>query len=591
MSGIFGIVSLDGAPIDSEVLQAMGQRVSAPFGGAYHIYECDGAALGQTGTEDPASSPKGVAVCDARIDNLDEVRARRGLDAKGGLSSEFLASYETYGRDAAKHMYGDFSFAVLDTQTRELMIGVDIFAVRPLYYHVGSEFIAFASTPDAFRCTPFVPLTPDPYRVADYLVPPLEWSDSRRTFFQRVSRVPPAHVVVIDPSGREKEHRWWRAEPQTAHGFRNAKEMGESLRPLILDAIRSRIHGEPATGLLLSGGVDSGTLLGASRAAGASIHTFSAVESNEQTCPDARFVRNMLTGHSGPCDVVSPQTPGFLSEPFREMLKHCDALFALTQAGLRAGLFWHAGRKGMKQAMVGIGPDELLAVNQSTTWALLRHLRVPSALRTLQAYRHGYSCSLPSAVIHQIVRPFLPSVVRRITGLRRPFKQRRSSDMIRVKFAQETQVWERLADAFRRTKFLPPPHGVAAMLNGNDYACAFERYAQSARPFGLTVTYPFVDRRIVDWSLALRGADWAHLPYFKGPLVAANVGWVPPAVRTRRWAQNPDFSKAFFKRHEDWTAGYVPLSARSDWVADMTSGSFPEAKRWHAAVALRWLNL
>ncbi len=589
MSGIFGIIARDGTPIDETVFQALGRHVAAPFGGAFKTYRAKGVALGQVGSELPAESPAGIAVCDARIDNLNELRTRLGTESSSVLSGEFLASYEKWGRDACTSMFGDFAFAVYDSTSRTLVLCVDVFATRPLYFHVGKAWIVFASTPDAFRYVPHVPLDPDLYRVADYLVPALEWSTSRRTFFRAVKRVPPAHVVSIATDATVREYRWWKAEPGTPHRFRSAEEMGESLRPLIVEAIRSRASQAKHPGLLLSGGLDSGTLLGASRAAGATLHTFSGIERDETKCPDARYVRDVLQQHEGPSEILTPDMPGLMGSHIDTLLSNCDALFVFGQAGLRTSLFAHAGTKGVDVVMTGVGPDECMGLPLFAPSWLLRRARLRQSLRTLRSYHRSYGGSKRSVLFHRLLRPAVPFPIRRIIRSLRSVRASRIGHLISKGLATQTRVRERLAEAYPIQPIASAGECIARVLNDGDFPCAFERYAQMARPFGVVPTHPYVDRRIVDWALGLDASAWSLLPHVKAPLAAAAKPWVPESVRTRAQDGNPDFETTLYANRIEWMTGLVESARGSGWVKNEHSASRLESPEyWNVSTLESW---
>ena len=171
MSGIFGVVSLHGEPTDMVALRALGQHVSRPFGGehTWHVEAC--VAMGQVGSDAPALSPATLAVCDARLDNQQHLRTLLELEPSVDVSGLLLSAFESWRFDTPEKVRGDFALAIYDGKRNELILGVEAFATRPLYYAIAGTRIAFASTPDAFRAVSWVSLEPDGKRVADYLVP------------------------------------------------------------------------------------------------------------------------------------------------------------------------------------------------------------------------------------------------------------------------------------------------------------------------------------------------------------------------------------------------------------------------------------
>ena len=85
--------------------------------------------------------------------------------------------------------------------------------MRPFYYHhrPGDRFL-FASDPKAILVLPQIPYRIDEGRIADYLVPQLEWIDYTSTFFQEVYRLPPGHKMTVT-SGNLQISEYWAPRP------------------------------------------------------------------------------------------------------------------------------------------------------------------------------------------------------------------------------------------------------------------------------------------------------------------------------------------------------------------------------------------
>lgn len=56
-----------------------------------------------------------------------------------------LKSYIHYGYDVVKHLNGIFSFAIWDSNKKELYIARDHFGIKPLFYTYKNENFIFAS--------------------------------------------------------------------------------------------------------------------------------------------------------------------------------------------------------------------------------------------------------------------------------------------------------------------------------------------------------------------------------------------------------------------------------------------------------------
>src|ERR671938_674811 len=94
---------------------------------------------------------------------------------------------------------------------RELEAKGHRFGVKPFYYSLDGDRLAFASEPRAFRADAATRLEPNPRAVREYLEQGyLDHTDE--TFFAGIRKLPPAHSLVFDERGLRVE-RYWRLEP------------------------------------------------------------------------------------------------------------------------------------------------------------------------------------------------------------------------------------------------------------------------------------------------------------------------------------------------------------------------------------------
>src|SRR5262249_40174070 len=92
-------------------------------------------------------------------------------------------------------LVGDFAFAVWDTAAQRLLLARDFLGQRPLFYHHGRGFFAFASMPKGLHALAEIPYGPDEQAGAEFLV--LMPQQTTRSFFKTIARVPLGHVVTV----------------------------------------------------------------------------------------------------------------------------------------------------------------------------------------------------------------------------------------------------------------------------------------------------------------------------------------------------------------------------------------------------------
>lgn len=197
-------------------------------------------------------------VADCRIDNREELGRAMGIaPAEQVLMCDaafILAALERWGEDAVGRLCGDFAFAAWDMDARTLLLARDHTGARPLHYHVGQGWFAFASMPKGLLALPDVPTGPDPVRLATWqMLFPLT---GPRSFYQGVSRLDVGHLAVVTPDGRIGQRRHW--NPLAVPRRRVCgEEDAEGLREVLETAVKAQLRGTGGTALMLSSGMDS----------------------------------------------------------------------------------------------------------------------------------------------------------------------------------------------------------------------------------------------------------------------------------------------------------------------------------------------
>ena len=204
---------------------------------------------------------------DATLYYRDELRAALGLTNDSiddaGL---ILAAYLRWGEDCARHLEGDFAFLIWNPRDQKLFGARDRYGLRPFYYHhsPGKSF-TFASAARNVLSYPDVPFALNKGRIADFLVPELEWIDLTSTFYDGVFRLAPAHSMSIDATGL-RIVEYYSPEPGPALGLSTDEEYVEAFLEVFSRAVGERLRTDGSrVGSMLSGGMDSGSIVGIAR--------------------------------------------------------------------------------------------------------------------------------------------------------------------------------------------------------------------------------------------------------------------------------------------------------------------------------------
>jgi asparagine synthase (glutamine-hydrolysing) len=196
-------------------------------------------------------------VTQSRLDNRDDLvptLRRHGVTPQSSDAEVILAAYRHWGTDCAARLIGDFTFAIWDDAEQQLFAARDPMAMRPFYYHLTPERVAFASAIGPLLTLPETPKKLNEAAAAVYLSGPFGRADW--TLFEGISQLPPAHTLIVTPS----EHRTWRYwEPDLSKTVRlhDDREYAEGFRTYFVRAVKDRLRTASPVGVALSGGVDS----------------------------------------------------------------------------------------------------------------------------------------------------------------------------------------------------------------------------------------------------------------------------------------------------------------------------------------------
>lgn len=542
MSGLAGVFHVDGRPADPALLARMtaslahrgpdgeGQWIDGPIGLGHRLLATTPESVSE---KQPASDEVGECrlVWDGRLDNRRELIAmlRVGADALTWPDAQLvLLAYQRWGSACFARLIGDFALALWDARPRTLLCARDPFGVRPLYYHWDGARLAFASEVEALFADPTLLRRPDEATIADYLL--MGFRDPDRTFFDGVRQLRPAHVLRLDDRGLRLE-RYWDAEPSRELRYAREDDYLDEFRDLFREALRCRLRSTTPVGLLLSGGVDS-TLVAATAEAlrrdeglGIELPAFTLlIEGFLQEEWEA--VQGLMTAYGTELRTIAVEPGRNFLELYLESPEPPDHEgIPVMPAVLRS-----VAARGCRVLMTGVGADELsrraeigFIEDLLGAWRLpdfLRHVRE----RTL-SYADGAWVREAGAVLWSRLPGSLRHAVKRLTGRQVP-------SWLEPGFARRAGIggW-RLPEGQRRFATWCAEATYRA-LTRPDLASALGHLDARAGRFTVECRHPYLDRRLVEFFLAVPADVKLGHGYRKQFVQRALAGAVPGPLRT-----------------------------------------------------------
>jgi asparagine synthase (glutamine-hydrolysing) len=200
-----------------------------------------------------------VLVADVRLDNRPELAAELGWPderRRDAADADYvLAAWEKWQDASLDKLIGDWALAVWDAEKHTLTLARDMMGMRPLFYHAGKDFFAFASMAKGLHALPDIPIAPDLDTLRDYLA--LAPMRGPGWYFKGISRVEPGGKVVLHADGRVEAGLWYDWSRIRERKVPDDAACIEEFRSIFDRAVADRLRTDGRIGSMLSSGCDS----------------------------------------------------------------------------------------------------------------------------------------------------------------------------------------------------------------------------------------------------------------------------------------------------------------------------------------------
>ncbi|MBR0741420.1 asparagine synthase (glutamine-hydrolyzing) [Bradyrhizobium liaoningense] len=277
MCGIAGILNLRGNAVEPTDISRLTSLIAhrGPFGEGTWFSADRTLAFGHRrlaiidpgeGGYQPMLSADGryVIVFNGEIYNFLELR--RELEAQGAVfrsqsdTEVILAAWEAWREDMLPRFNGMWALAIFDMSTRELFLARDRFGIKPLLYAVSPERFIFASEQRALVRSGLIDASVDMEVARRLLLDAFAIEGSERTLFRHVRRLQGGHCMWLR-QGKVSVRRWWRTVDHLPAVPVTEVERADRFRELFQDAVALRMRSDVPIGTCLSGGFDSSAVI------------------------------------------------------------------------------------------------------------------------------------------------------------------------------------------------------------------------------------------------------------------------------------------------------------------------------------------
>src|SRR5687768_15791353 len=201
-------------------------------------------------------------IFNGEIYNFKDLRAE--LEGKGHVfrtqsdTEVIIHAYKQWGEDCLDRLRGMFGLAIWDVNQRKLVVARDAMGIKPVYYRLNSNSVAFASEVRALAAGIGERPELDPVSLNFFLRH--RYTPAPRTLFRGIQKLAPGTMLVVE-DGTVRVTRWYNFRPTPFARRQRLGEAAEQLLELYRSALRRHLISDVPVGLLLSGGLDSSLLL------------------------------------------------------------------------------------------------------------------------------------------------------------------------------------------------------------------------------------------------------------------------------------------------------------------------------------------
>jgi len=486
-------------------------------------------------------------VFNGEIYNYLELRSE--LIAKGHVfrthsDTEVLIHLYEEEEDWLLRLNGQYAIALWDQRQHKLILARDRLGVRPIYYTIQDSFLLFGSEAKALFAHPGIKAEIDPISLAQVFT---FWTTlSPRSGFRNILSIPPGHYAVIKDGNVSVRAHWRLDMGSRLDTPKSLDEAAEHLRWLLDDAIRLRLRSDVPVGTYLSGGLDSSTItVLASKHTETRLKTFS-IAFSEQAFDESRYQTCINEYLQVDNDAVRC-TFRDIGDAFPDAVRYCEMPLMRTAPIPMFLLSKLVHDHGFKVVLTGEGADELLGgydifkeMKIRRFWARqpaskLRPLllqRLYPYMRTMQEGGDAYLKMFFAQNLSETMEPFYSHQLRWQNtarcwrffspAFREEIKGYDPLDELASALPAEFKKW----DTFAQAQYLE----ITIFLSEYLLSSQGDRMGMAHSVEG---RYPFLDPRVVDYSIALPAHYKMYGLHEKAVLKRAMRGLLPPETLNR----------------------------------------------------------
>jgi asparagine synthase (glutamine-hydrolysing) len=552
MSAIFGIIDLAGRPVNPAWIISMQQDLChrGPDGQGY--YSEPFLVLGhmllkvtpESEFEKSHYIENGlVIVANARLDERNHLMNRLQIPEpeREQLTDPILLlrSYQKWGRNFVKDIYGDFSFAIWNIEKKELFCARDQMGVKPFIYYFNDKRFVFSTELKSIVRLPFTDTEIDNNFLRTRAMAISD--EPQKTCWKNILRLLPAHTLNLS-IGKLATHKYWQPAYKRNKLFKTEEDSADAVKLLLekIIADHTRVTGD--VGVPLSGGLDSSviTCLAARKlyTQGKKIITASSIYSPGHSHPgdtdEMLFINEVISQEKNIIPTfVHHSDHSFingLADKFRSTYAPVNGFHYVDEA-----LYNQFRLSSVRRVLSGYLGDQTVTNSSLNPFPILFTSGRLSALKQLiDQYNKNDNQPIRAFLKHIVLTEFTPKIFQKAWNRSKnnAGETHELADLPFILSSKDRKIFQDKIDGtFRPSNF--STKNIAGHIWPTDFCPFDEEMDSDISHHQIEMTYPLADRRLIELLLEIPVEHFFAGGKKRGLIRKAMKGILPEKIRNR----------------------------------------------------------
>lgn len=555
----------------------------------HKLYDHDGVCVWSADTDySYASEPQYVCIGNGHFSNFSDLCIKLNIVDTSNHAEIVLKGFKAFGLDFFNHLDGSFSFGIVDVKNKKIVGFRDHFGKSPLYFQESNE--GFVLSDNLLDIITNSSVSINHNAIQNYFS--FEESNNlytAETFYEKVFRVMPGHFVVHE-KGETSQLFFWKVSIQQYANLK-PQEQVQIFKEKLINAVNKNVKPGESVCTNLSGGLDSSSISSIAKLLNCEVN--SLYYNSEHPSTDERNFANSVVNkwqlkHQ---EVMLNADPLSLSKQLIAICRTPDLLF------MPGTSFFSLGQKVNELActkiLTGDGGDSIVATGieylhhlyEQKNWeGLKKSINAYIKNRDLSYYFEGWELQTTAKNTQTYTNYFLGNkiiallkkkelkkvlsvwyVANNYFDFSNIYILKKSISFFKSKFLRKSPNFKLLkntSQGLTNSRFdLMALPSTCSIFQKEHFGYSFtnlnvavvEQQNAIMKSFGIEAIHPFLDKELIEISVAVSAATRFDEGLGRGVLRKAMVDILPEQVRLR--TSKVDFSAYLFSYFEKlWTS-------------------------------------